>query len=331
MIQALELKIPKKYHHGNQVMQCYETLVSAFYASVDMPFQWLFSDNWSFYYFSPLGLFTHSTPIRYPLEESIDRIFKKPQTTYTNRELTELVTVERGTDRCLVVVIDGWYIPWSASHRKTHEPHFIVAQDYDPATNQIYLVDLFPTEFVGWFDFTAFNMSYISNGKHAFELEKPEHFVPPSGLAAGQMEKCVARIRGTMDGEVPTGIHGITQFMKDMLELRECGAHYVDTWYKQLKSLTDSRLLFIEFLTFIQQDKRSPYHGVDASELSHLFDKTISAWNTLRNHLMLTKIKTQYDPGKFEDKLRLIIELEAQCADELEKLIGRVKLLDEVF
>ncbi|MFM9328459.1 hypothetical protein [Paenibacillus mesotrionivorans] len=328
MIQALELRIPKKYHHGNQVLQCYETLVSAFYASVDIPYQWLFSDSWSFYYFSPIGLFTNSSPIRYPLQDSIDKILKKPQTTYTNQDLIDLLTIKRGPDRCLIVVIDGWYIPWSASHRKTREPHFIVATDYDAATNQIYLVDLFPTEFVGWFDFNTFNASFISNGKHAFELEKPDEFVPPAGLAASQVEKCVSRIRGTKDGEVPTGIYGIIQFMKDMLELREYGAFYVDSWYKQLKSLTDSRLMFIEFLTFIQQDKRSPHYGMDASELNLLFDKTISAWNTLRNHLMLTKIKTQYDPAKFEDKLRLIIDLEGQCADEMERLVGRMRQLD---
>lgn len=328
MIQALELKIPKKYHHGNQVLQCYETLVSSFYASVGTPYQWLFSDSWSFYYFSPQSMFTYSTSVRYPLQNSIEQIFKKPQTTYVNQDLIDLVTASRGPERCLILVIDGWYIPWSASHKRTREPHFIVAADYDASTNQVYLVDLYPTEFMGWFDFATLNFAFISNGKHAFELEKPDGFHPTAELAASQMQRCVERIRGYDDREVPTGIYGITQFMKDMLELREHGAYYVDTWYKHLKSLTDSRLMFIEFLTFIQQDQRSPHYGIDISELSRVFDKAISAWNTLRNHLMLTKMKTQYDPAKFEDKLRLIIDLEEQCADGLEKQVRRLRQLD---
>lgn len=302
-------------------IDCNEYLICSFIAAYKLPFHWLFSNNWGFYYYSVENFSAKSNACRPILTSNLEALYTVKKTEYQNYELLDIIQDVVSRNMCLFTFGEAWHIPWHIyAYQKQIAPHFFLITDYNKETHQVYVIDWVP-EYSGWISFDQVNKAYKERRGYCFELSTPT-FDMSSTLLMEQLRPCFRKIMGESNSEYRSGLFGLKEFRDDLQYLDKITFELLDTWWDPLKAIIDIRDKFLEFFYYLGINPDPSIEKSQVSQMIVILEKVLSAWMTFRNGLMKSKMTGEIDILRGVGRLEKIIELEQQCALQLEKTIS---------
>ncbi|QUL52222.1 hypothetical protein KDC22_17270 [Paenibacillus tritici] len=315
------------YQKRLSIFNCLDYLICLHIHNSGYPYQYTFSGNWGFYYYSPHEFLHHrKEAAKPPFYTSLCEIYhmKNTQADYTNL----IDYMDEGGQ--LFTHSDGWYLPWTINYHRAHDGHYFYIQQYNQERTHALVIDWIP-EIMEWVPIEAVNDGYIAGGAQAFRLTAPKLNMDMQNVL-NLLTACQTHIAGWTDRSVATGIAGLQAFRKDMLALREEGVSYVEQWWDLLKIQTDVRDRFLEFIYFLDCSEQSPLYHTANNALIEVFEECFNKWLAFRNGLMKTVITGTYDWKRAIERLDKIILYEERCEVALRLYIeGMLAKLEHKF
>jgi len=310
-----------------QFLDCNEQLVMSFLDAHGVPFKWLFSENWNFYYRS-LDSFASSPSLKprrsnldayheSDLWRNLERFFQVRAIRYRNEPLRPLVrsAVERGS--CLYTLARLHFIPWHSLYGSgSFGTHFFVINGIDEARNQYHVVDWSPYH-VGWVDASIIEVGYAYRS-YCYELSTPVMPELDEALLVSQLRTCQAHMRGEICEEYASGLHGLERMHADVQRLNPDIDFLVSVW-DRMKDVVETREGFTEFVHSVKDDAR--FAGILDNELCDTLYETINMWYTFRNGAMKAKMLGRSAIEPHMRRLAAIVELERECERQLDRVL----------
>jgi hypothetical protein len=326
MISSLPLSPPDM--KVAQFMDCNEQLIMSFLQGHGIPFKWLFSESWNFYYQS-LDSFASSPsmrPRRSNLEAyhqsdlwlNLERFFQVKTIRYNHDSLRSLIAdaVRRGT--CLYTMGRMHYLPWHVLYgSETNGTHFFVINGINEETNQVHIVDWSP-HFVGWVDYETIEAAYLHRN-FCYELTPPVLTRLDETVLAAQLRKCLANMKGELTDNYASGLIGLRRMMDD-LKSKETDLEFLISIWDRMKDVVETREGFTEFVQSVREDP-SLGRMIDDAFYDSLYN-AINMWYTFRNGAMKAKMTGKTDISTHLRRLAAIIELENECVLQLERVLN---------
>ncbi|MGC5775189.1 hypothetical protein J4O75_22895 [Paenibacillus pabuli] len=280
-----------------------------------MPYQYLYSKNWSFFYHSldNISLFSKEDNTD-PKESMLSEIYGVDINFPEHKCLLELFEKECGF---IVTKADGWYLPWAMNYKREHGDHWFSIVDYCSKTSRVKVIDKIP-EHDGWEDFHLINEGFLHGGSVCFKLENFNFNLTEEKLVY-LLRASYQSILGTSQKE---GVNGLKVWKKDIIKCGKESGDYVKIWWDSLKDIIDYRNQFVEYISFLSRSKDSIIiHQAQLEPLYNAFTKTVNKWISFRHGLMKSFINGTFNYEKTIERLDNIIIFEEKCASELQIIL----------
>lgn len=320
-MEPIVLSPPKLYHSYPNILQCYDTIIAAYITNRGLPYQWLFSEHWGFYYYDREHFYYREHYTRYPLWDALRKLYGVKKTLFVDiplRALIEQQVVEQG--RPLIMIADEYDLHWTPEYRNIHHPHYFMITEADHARDRVFINDWWPMPFQDWFELAALERSYDEAGRHAFSLTDPSFNFTVERLIR-QMELAHQQMIGWEQGGLSAGIFGIERFKRDMLTLGTDALPCIDHWFYTVKQTIEARYLFLEYATFLREEHQCP---IPPSYIQ-LLERTVQAWFAFRNTMMSGKLRGIWRPETVGNRLDKVIQHESECAEQWGQIIEKTR------
>lgn len=307
-----ELSPPKLYHSYSNILQCYDTIMASYISGRGLPYHWLFSEHWGFFYYDHEHFYYREHYTRYPLWDALRKLYGMKKTLFVDRPLRELLrtqVIERG--RQLFMIADEYDLHWTPEYRNIHHPHYFLITDADLEADRAFINDWWPVPFQNWFELATLERSYDEAGQHAFILSEPSFRFNAEWLI-GQMELARKQMIGWERDGLSAGVFGVERFKRDISRMGKEAMPYVSQWFYAVKQTIEAKYLFLEYTTFLREEHRCPIPPA----YSELLERTIHAWFSFRNTMMSAKMRGTLQSETLCARLDKVIQLERQCAEQ---------------
>ncbi len=321
-MQQTALNPPKRYHAYQNILQCYDTVIASYISGSGLPYHWLFSEHWGFYYYDAERFYYRRHYSRYPLWDALRKLYKVRKTMFTDIPLTALLDSPRfAQKKQMFVIADEFDLPWTPEYQNIHHPHYFLLTDYDKAGHKVYVNDWWPVPYQDWLDLSMLEASFQEMGEHAFVLSEPS-FHYSDALLLEQMEVAYTQMTGWEDNGLSAGIYGIRRFQQDILRMGQETASFIDRWFYMVKLTIEAKYLFLEYVLFLKVERGCPIPDA----FTQLLERTINGWFSFRNTMMSAKIRKSLQPDKLADRLGKVVELEQACAEQWGDIMQQTRL-----
>lgn len=313
---AIPTHHPVMYNKRKEFLDCLEYLICSYIQGFGVPYHWLLSDRWGFYYRSMDDFTVAKEEVLVPFPDTLQKIYQAEFLHYEKRELLDVVIETIKQNRHLFTVVDGRFLPWYTDMEIFS--HFVLIQDYDSTTERFYITDLWPYEFSDWFPIDPTKKSYEVEGKYSFTLTEPSLRISEE-LLLQQFRSVCDKITGTDTGYVGylSGQQALLTCQQDMRLLgKDLGLH-LDKMFEMLKRVMNYRDGFLEFVLYAEQDQTSPVRNEIDPDLIVLVEETVNIWAVFRNYLIKAKLTGSTNFQKQIDWVDKIIEKEKEVYEKL--------------
>ncbi|MBG9790224.1 hypothetical protein [Brevibacillus laterosporus] len=313
---AIPTHHPVMYNKRKEFLDCLEYLICSYIQGFGVPYHWLLSDRWGFYYRSIDDFTAAKEEVLIPFPGTLQKIYKAEFLHYEKRELLDVVKETISQNRQLFTVVDGRFFPWYTDMEIFS--HFVLIQDYDSASKLFYITDLWPYEFSDWFPIEPTKQAYEVEGRYSFTLTEPSLQINEE-LLQQQFRSVCDKITGTDPGYEGylSGQKALLACQQDMiLHGKDLGIH-LDKIFDMLKRVINYRDGFLEFVLYADQDQTSPVRNEIDPALITLVEETVNIWAVFRNYLIKAKVTGSTTFQKQIDWVDKIIEKEKEVYEKL--------------
>lgn len=308
------LQRPRVYQKKKTFFNCFDYPVCLYLTNQNVPYQYLYSGNWTFRYRAVDDL-SANVGGDDSKAEMLRAVYKTELVPINEDSLARAFERARGY---VLTCGDGWHLPWTFNYKREHRPHWFLALDYRGEDSTVRIVDKIP-EHDAREDVGVLDAAFRAGGSTCYEFSGVEF-----EMNAGKLKELLEECRRNIDGRSPNeGLQGLRRFREDILARQEGCLDYVNRWWDQLKDLLDLRDQFVEFVYFLACADDSPVKGVVEDRAVETFDRTVNKWLAFRNGLLKTAMNRTFDYKRVVERLDNIIASEEECARELDRLMER--------
>jgi hypothetical protein len=313
----LATKISTFHERENyEYINCIEFLISSLITAHKLPYHWLFSSNWGFYYTN-----IHQFEARNPFFTNVTSMYGMEIKHYESVPLDKVIQEVRGRNSALYTAASGYFNPFSKNYRLNHTNHMVAVLDFDPVTNKVLVYDPSPIFRLGWVDFETVNEGFIYKGMKAFEIMSPPNITPSKSMMMEQLESCLKRMNGGVDGDTCSGLLGLNKFYDQILDLGEETSTHLKIITHNLREIIRIKDGFLEFLLYLHHEPSLNFNITPHPELLELIDRTCHSWIVFRNRLMMNLASGGFKFDRTIESLKKIIALEHECSENLNNFI----------
>lgn len=302
---------PLIFQKDRSFFNCFDYLVSLFLSKHKLPYQYLFSSNWSFHYDAADAFsLAEGTKDEFPLQMKLQELYGSTETILKYDNLDDLL--EKESDY-IFTLADGWYLPWTVNYLREHGSHWFLIADYSSTRLQVYVKDWY-REYSGWEGILAINTGFIHGGTVSYKLSKPSLNMDIKQVR-GLLSTSYENIIGTHS---KNGINGLNAYKSDIVNLKGDSLGYISNWWEMLSEIINMRNKYLEFICFLAYSDDSLLKDKIDITLVQAFEKTLNRWMSFRNGLMKANMTQTFDYDKTMERLNALIECEENCAKALE-------------
>ncbi|MGO4548528.1 hypothetical protein AB4Z29_27440 [Paenibacillus sp. 2TAB23] len=317
--QETLLREPPDLHYATWAGEnCATALACTILQAYDKPFQWIFSDNWNFYYHSVEQISAYesqnmNTPILWNAHELFGMNLTLLQEKDFNRLLEKLPQHKH-----LLISGESFYLPWCYGYQTSrNDYHMFAVQNYDELNPQMFVWSI---HHQGYVPVQIIKQSFERPGASAFAISPPVKTIQDSVLLR-QLQITRDKIIGATTLNYSSGLKGLITFKEHLAQASTPSNAYAMLWFVQFKDIIRLKVSYIEFLHYLQQHETSPLYQSIPSGLVRQFMKAVSHFTAFRNILTKTVFNNSYCRETVIRQLEKAIEAEYECAIMLEKYL----------
>ena len=203
--------IPKIYQHNETFFNCYDYPICLYLTNNNLPYQYIYADNWRFHYKSVNELTSIDPDMNgLPKFTMLQKVYNVKRIELKYETLMDLVQKEKDY---IFIHSDGWYLPWTLNYQREHESHWSVIVDSN--SYKVQIIDKIP-EHNAWEDINVVNQGYTHGGSKAYKLTSPPYLKMDTEKAENLIHLGFSNIIGTTPKE---GLNGLKAFRKEMTNL----------------------------------------------------------------------------------------------------------------
>lgn len=316
------------YQNSKDFLDCIASLICYFIGCYKLPYHWLLSDVWGFYYeksdhfyvsykFLPKNLWNVELSM---IWKNISKVYNMKVTKYSDIPLKHILKETISRENCLFTVVDGYYIPWIPFYQNTHSDHAILIIDYNEDLNMVRVIDIWPNHFNGWLELDTVEKIYLKS----FELTVPTLDLSDE-LLLSQIESCYEKIIGSEENEKYSGIIGLEAFKRYLDTVGDEIINYIDYLWDTMKYIINAREGFLEFLFYLHNGNYPNANSLVKAETLELLEHTIKTWYVFKRKLLKQKITNNIHVEGNKAQLNQIIQLEKQFSEHISLMILQFK------
>lgn len=314
--EPLLRELPKLHYATWAGEHCATALACSILQAYNQPFQWIFSNNWNFYYHSLEQITAYesnhmSTPILWNAHE----LFGMNLTLLHEKDFNSLLE-KLPQYKHLLISGESFYLPWCYGYQMNrNDYHMFAVQNYDERNQQMLVWSI---HHQGYVPVQYIKQSFERPDASALAITPPVKSIQDHALLR-QLQITRDKILGATTLNYASGIKGLSLFKEHLSQSPAPSSAYAMLWFVQMKEIIRLKVSYIEFLHFLQQHETSPLHQSIPPELVRSFMKAVSHFTVFRNILTKSVFNNSYNREAIIRQLEKVIETEYECAIMLDK------------
>ncbi|WP_239616502.1 hypothetical protein [Cohnella mopanensis] len=321
------MKKPVVYHPRKNSLNCYEYLLASFISKYDFPYQWLFSDNWGFYY--AYGNEFSAWMGDCPRDVNLTKIYGVTDTFVPEfRHLIQFMSKVQWDEECFIISADAIELPWHPNYTHTSSIHMVIVDGYCAEKGEAHVVDWFP-EYSGWIPLRILDLAWKKGNRMHSVFSKPI-FIGTNSLLVDQLKLCRSNMAGEQYDHGLTGLLGVERLKMDIISYNESDFDY-DKWWAGIFQVISARDTFLEFIYYVHNEIAESSIKEMYANFIVVINNTVQTWMTFRNGIMRSKLTKDFQIDKNVERLEKIILLEKECLEFIDNLLNAYKETEPVY
>ena len=305
---------PVIYQRKQTFLNCFDYPVCLYLTNHNIPYQFMFSKSWQFYFDSEVGISVEKMDeFEGTKQLLLKELYHVQPTSFDKQSLRHILTDK---EDFWFVRGEGNLLPWTMNYQRVAGHHWFLIVNYSSENDQVEIIDHIP-EYRGWQSMQTVDDSFRQTSCMGYQLN-----TPCFNMTLSQMDDLLDEALNYMWGSRETeGIQGMRIFQKYVESLGDNYILDIPQWWDTLKRLIDLKDQFLEFVSYLEFAEDSILRGISNGRLPDICARTINKWTSLRNILMKESMHQKSDLSGLSTRLAQIIEMEESCACELENVL----------